>query len=389
MRRFDVIVLGAGPAGLATALALCRSGCSRVLVIDAGTRERERLGESAPPDLLVPLVQLGLLDSFRSDTHLACPGSIALWGGHEPGHNDFLLNPMGPAWRLERRRFDAMLARAVEARGGELRWETRSRARRGVAKTGHEHELELRGARGELELVCSPYVIDATGPSARFARSMGARPRVDDRLYALARFSAIRGGAMSLRTFVEAVHDGWWYAARLPDERVVTMYVSELEAVRRLRAAGHDGYERALARTRLIGPVLHGLELAPCADASGRVLHAAAISSSLLEPLQGPNWGACGDAASSYDPLAAQGIYKALMSGIAAARRAASALGQAPTRGRRALAEVASFREYCANRAHLYALERRFSAAPFWRVRRERCERALRALTRAELAEAS
>src|SRR4051812_3920895 len=112
--QYDVVVLGAGPAGLATAIAISRETSASVLLADAGTAMRERFGESVTPEILVSLKRLGLLEEFRIGTHLPCPGSASIWGSGRVGYNDYILNPAGPAWRLHRRAFDEMLFRAAE-----------------------------------------------------------------------------------------------------------------------------------------------------------------------------------------------------------------------------------------------------------------------------------
>jgi len=66
---FDVVVLGGGPAGCATALFLARAGISRVLLVES-TRHRDfRVGESVPPDIRILLDELGLWDEFLTENH--------------------------------------------------------------------------------------------------------------------------------------------------------------------------------------------------------------------------------------------------------------------------------------------------------------------------------
>jgi flavin-dependent dehydrogenase len=248
-------VLGAGPAGLAAAIGIRREAHASVLVIDAGLASRERVGEGATPEILVPLAQLGLLDEFRSSAHAACPGSASIWEGTGVGCNDYILSPMGPAWRLHRRAFDDMLARAAREAGAELCWGVRYCSSQ---QDQEGHRLRLRTPAAPYN-IRARYVVDATGPTARFGVHAGARRSVEDRMCALARYATIRAGQMTLQTLLEAVDDGWWYAARLPDDRVVVLFAGESGAVRRIQGARADGFERALAQTTLIGPILENL----------------------------------------------------------------------------------------------------------------------------------
>jgi flavin-dependent dehydrogenase len=357
--QYDVVILGAGPAGLATAITICRATGASVLVADAGLAARERFGESVAPDLLVPLQQLGLLDEFRTAGHLPCPGSASIWGGDRVGYNDYILNPTGPAWRLQRGAFDGMLTRGALESGAELCWATRYLQRLPDEKGGG-HRLLLSTREGRRE-VHAKWVVDATGPAARFASHAGARRIIDDRMYGVARYATIHAGSMTMQTLLEADEEGWWYAARLPDDRVVVLFASEAETARRLKARGHEGFERLLGATKLLAPIFARLEL------KGKEYFATPITSSLLDRPEGDGWLAVGDAAASYDPIVSQGITKALEDGLAVGRRI---LERSDSTGSYSERIAARFGIYAQTRAHLYEID--LHDGPFWQKRRER-----------------
>lgn len=354
--QYDVVVLGGGVAGLAAAIHIRQKSAASVLVVEMGDGCGERVGETVPPDILTPLHRLGLADVFRESGHLPCPGSVSAWGSDKLGFNDFILNPLGCAWHLNRRRFERMLLdRAVEL-GAMMTQRTRfagSELRAG-------HILQLRRDAEEYQ-VEARWVLDATGATARFARGQGARQQVQDRLVAMACFAEVRTGSLSAQTFLEATRDGWWYAARLPENRVVTMLVTEAEDVQRLAAAGHALWKEQLRSTSLVGP-----RLAECSWEQGEYLHVPVVSS-VLDPVEGPRWMAIGDAASSYDPIASQGIHKALVDAGDAAAHVVAELGfGARPRWSYASRVRDRFEDYLKNRAFLYGQEQRWPDAAFW-----------------------
>ena len=106
----DVAVVGGGPAGAATALALARAGYT-VTVLERSRYDAFRIGETLPPAVKRPLMELGVWDQFLATGTLESPGIVSAWGRPDPYDNDFIVNPDGPGWHVDRRGFDAMLAR--------------------------------------------------------------------------------------------------------------------------------------------------------------------------------------------------------------------------------------------------------------------------------------
>ena len=355
-------VLGAGPAGSATALRLRSQGVERVLLTEASHFEVDRIGESVPPDTRRLLDDLDVLSAFLEEDHEPCLGSCSSWGNDGVGYNDFAVNVFGSGWHLDRTRFDAFLADQAAERGAALA--CGYRYRRAQPHPSGGYSIRLKKANGEEVGVTASLVVDATGHSARFARARGARRRITDRLICVAGTFHLPGGTSLRRlTMLESCTYGWWYAARLGPEKAVVVVATDSRRCRERNLTDRRSWFWQLARTNHIGAAVDGGTL------SGSLKASPALSSR-LDRMSGPDWVAVGDAAMTYDPLTSQGIYKALATGALAGDAIAAALSG----DREALSDYetrlsADYRDYERLRTHLYETETRWREHPFWRAR--------------------
>lgn len=346
----DVMILGGGPAGAATALALARSGAS-IAVVSRSRGDHPRIGETVPPTIMRPLVQLGVWDAFVADGHAPAPGTVVRWGADQPYENDFIVNPYGHSWHLDRTRFDAMLIGAASRAGAQIQ----------DLPPGGRVEHDDRGwsmrfaNRPHLR---APFVIDATGRSARVAQRHGVTRHRVDRLIGLVRFGT--SAATEARTLLEACAQGWWYAAVLPDNRAVTALFTDADLLP-VGAMERDRlWARALSRTRLVPEIM--------ATTGASRIYAAAAPTGTLSECTGRDWLAVGDAARTLDPLSGQGLTTALTSAI---RAAEAVLGA----HRKAALDAFSHQTAEEHRTHLstrlayYRRENRWPRSPFWQRR--------------------
>jgi flavin-dependent dehydrogenase len=190
-----------------------------------------------------------------------------------------------------------------------------------------------------------------------------------DRLVAVAGFLAPPPGsgprhAVEPVAVIEAVEDGWWYSAPLPDGRLVVGLFTDSDIC---------------ARQRLTEPARWAAQLRAAPETGVRterftiadpLLAAAAGSARLAQPA-GPGWFAVGDSAQAHDPLSGNGVGLAIDGG----RRAAAALLAADAGDPTALTAYSEdqahrWATYVRSRAAYYAIESRWPWSPFWRRRR-------------------
>ena len=352
--QHDVAVIGAGPAGCAAAIALKRLGVASVLLLEAGNGTRPRFGESLPPDVRLVLARLGLARAFVALGFEPCVGSVSSWGEDLLGYNDFLFNPHGLGWHIDRARFDAFLRDEAVAAGVELRLDT---AFDSVVMTGEGARLRIR-MEGGNETVEAGFVIDATGRAARVARAQGAERIEGDRLVCVAALIHIDPAELlGQRSLLEAVDYGWWYAARLSPDEAVVVVSSDADLLRARFLHRPDAWYRHLAATRHVAATLGEVR-------TPSELMVRQARSSRLGRAAGHRWRAIGDAASVYDPIMAQGVTKAMLEGLAAAQDIVNdTLDVDPGLDAR-------FADYLSLRDYFYGQEGRWPDAPFWARRR-------------------
>ena len=361
--RYDIVIVGGGPAGCACALALVQQGQRDILLLEADDYTGFRIGESIPPESRRLFRSLGIDAAFMAEAHDPCYGSCSYWGSEQRGYNDTLLSPHGHGWHLDRTRFNRFLAQRVRAAGVEVRTGTALLAS-APAAVGYTLDLDAGGQRSRID---AGFVVDASGMRHLFARQRGQRKLQHDALLCLAMRYDLGQRSMSSLTHLEAAEHGWWYAARLPGGQLLVSLYSDAETVKAMRLQHAPNWRAQLA---CAGHTLRLTDGAACLDRQVRSFPAA---SDHLDHASGENWLAIGDAASAYDPITAQGIVKSLANGLqAAAAITQQASGDSASLARYAQGIGSDYDRYREARRYFYGLERRWPASGFWRRRQQR-----------------
>ncbi len=182
--RWDVVVVGAGPAGATTALLLARAGAS-VLLLDRARFPRDKACSEylspATTDILERLGE-GILDAVEGAAHAKLYGMKVVAPGGAAMCGRFLGGPRPYSFALPRATFDAILVSAARRAGAVVRegvtvenlvWEKGAVA--GViarSDTGHRATCNARivvGADGLRSVVARRLGLIRSSPPRRVA----------------------------------------------------------------------------------------------------------------------------------------------------------------------------------------------------------------------------
>ena len=341
------MIVGAGPAGSIAARTLVRRGL-RVLMVDRGRFDRPHIGETAPPELAAVLTELDLGHVLAENCHCSSPAVASAWGTHTPSERHHILSPYGSGWHLDRVLFDASLAAAARDAGADLRLGTQV----GLTLAGSHYELGNSSGR----LGRSRRLILATGRSGG-TMGLPCRRVWIDRLVGISALIPTSNPCSEPRTLIESVREGWIYSALLPSRMRIVVLMTDNRLVPADRATRLGWWQGIVGRSVQMRALVHA---APALELS---THDA--RSSFLVPHSGRSWLPAGDARFAVDPLAGQGIIRAIDDGL----WAADALLQdadCETRPAVELRTMAELGAYLASRDTYYGMERRWPEAPFW-----------------------
>jgi menaquinone-9 beta-reductase len=301
-RRFDVAIVGAGPAGAAAAIAARRAG-AEVLLLDRAAFPRDKpCGDGIAAEAVDVLDQLGVhgvTDGYPPVTRLRLVG---------PGGGAVARPLPRPAYTIPRRVFDERLVRAAVAAGAVLRRHTV----RTIAGTG---PVTIDGRfRADV-------LIGADGAGSVVRRALGHPVNPPGHLAV-----AIRGYASTTNTTEQVI---------VTTERRWPAYAWEFPLGDGTANVGYGEVLRGapLSRAYLLDRLN---DLLPGAEPTGLRGHHLPLSTRRPGPGRGRTLLA-GDALSLINPFTGEGIFYAVLSGALAGTAAAAGPELAVRRYRDAL----------------------------------------------------
>ncbi|HDS0958166.1 hypothetical protein PshuTeo2_28480 [Pseudomonas hunanensis] len=278
-----IVVLGAGPAGAATAIGLRRLGHTVTVVSEW---RRFAAVEGVSLRVLEGLRHAGLGGAL---SQAAMPATRQVhWNGQHLHMNQEFL--------LDRQRFDQALREDLQRAGVRV---VEGRVREVVKGGGHHVRLD------DGQVLTADFLVEARGRQAPLAADRLRGPETVSLL------NVWQGSPGAPASAVESLEDGWAWMARLEDGRCYWQVTQEAAGLP--GKAGLAAYCVALrGRSALVAELFDGQALIPAQ------VHARSSTAILAGECVGQDWIRVGDAAMAVDPLSGNGIFQSLSSALQA-----------------------------------------------------------------------
>ena len=255
--QYDVIVVGAGPAGATAATLLAMHG-RRVVLLEREDFPRYHIGESLLPFCYDTLNRLGLVETLNETAFVkkysvqfaTIDGRMSqpfYFFDHLDGH------PASQTWQVERSTFDCMMTDNAKDHGVEVRFGVSANK---VLKDGDGRVtgIEAKDEHGQTIQLHAPMTIDASGRNGFAANAMGWKRKRDPELNKIALWTYYKGGKRGegrdegATTVAYIPEKGWFWHIPMHDDRISLGVVGERSYLYR------DGVKDPLAvMTREIG----------------------------------------------------------------------------------------------------------------------------------------
>jgi len=352
-RSHNIVVVGAGVAGLVLSLLLKRAGIEHVLLSRKETQKPLPLGETLPPSAFGLLDRLDLSPLFEQ-CGTPTYGYQSMWGSERIAEQQFFgQQPRSTGLKLDK----AALIKALQQEVKEhvLEFDDLLEA----AADAESARLTLNAGNKRIEAT-SKLVVDATGRARALLKRLGiGQQRFDNTVASYCHVPRIAHPQLMHGVYIESFAEGWGIVSHLDEERTaITVFTNKGNAV--LRHLKHfEGWQKALAETVILKDFLAA---GPLSKVSGRQ-----ANSSKAAQLAGKRWLAIGDAGIAFDPLSSHGITNAIYGAHRGFEAIRAQLGDAQSNALATYAETLNriFDGYLRQRGGLYASEQRWRTE-FW-----------------------
>ncbi|MFZ6759491.1 flavin-dependent monooxygenase QhpG [Undibacterium sp. Ji50W] len=297
----DIIIIGAGPAGLTAALRLQQLGYRVQMLERSATWPRPQIGEALTPGVKNIIDMLDANEALAAVPHLAGLSTRLRWRSATPeiaGHGDAAV--------INRAAFDAALLQLARQRGISVCMPARIED---ISGTAGNWQLHISTPAGRQQITAR-FILDAGGRSTG-VQQYACAPRLSAMWVELEADQISNNIAhnianeMANLTQVEALEHGWLWGTRLPDLRYRVMLVNDPQTAHQKMPGQAENWLRwNCANSQLFKTI-------------AQVPYASRLQACVATPyLALDSWQdgrlKLGDAAFALDPISSSGVEKAM-----------------------------------------------------------------------------
>lgn len=352
--RADIVVVGSGIAASAALLSLSQQGLSATQIAPS-EKSTDTIGETLSCSANRILKELQLWDAFLDRRYLVHDNVFSAWEDPSLMRQTRFSNTEGSNWSIDRKDFEDFL-RAQSDNGHHQRLLNKIQR---CSLVGDSVRLEL----DNQQTLDARFVIDCSGRASVIGRRLSSRHRIDNMLCYYSFIKQIDTEVEpTVGIMIEAVNNGWWYSAILPDHRMIISFYTYSDCVpshlnRNLQAWQILIDHAPLTRQRIESAGYAVLD-SPLVSDAGILIQ---------EEISGKHWIATGDALATLDPLSSHGMTQALWSGWRAAEAAVQSIrGDHSRVVRYQQTMTQAMQAYQTELIQKYQSVHRFAEQPFW-----------------------
>ena len=313
---FDVIVIGGGPGGSASAALLAQKGYA-VLLLERERFPRFQIGESLLPYNNELFKRLGVWDQLKQGDYIPKFGATFVTGDGDVGYSfSFKRNlpeKLAQSFQVKRSEFDLLLLRNAAREGVDVREEVRVVD---VDLSGPSVKVRAieNGATHDFE---SRFVVDASGHGSVIGSRYGQKrdEKSLEKISFFAHFEAVKPlgvGEDSGNTVIVILKNAWFWLIPVSEEITSVGLVVDRE---HFKTCGLEP-ERLLHQTIASAPYV--ASLMENARQTTQIFSRKDFSYR-MKNIVGWNYALVGDAAGFIDPIFSTGVFIAMKSAELAA----------------------------------------------------------------------